>query len=200
MLQLYGTNRKASGVSGGRGAEGGSGSVADPRLYRERSNTNTSMNMPPTPLNTSTSSASTATATPKGGSVVLGVEDALDSMGFQVGCQLGERYSKNKARSEDTLDIVKFLCKDFWTEVFKKQIDNLKTNHKGVFVLYDSKFRWLRLASVDKNGTQSTSDLLRFPCGLIRGALFTLGIDSSVSADISSALPACSFTVKIRQK
>ena len=65
-----------------------------------------------------------ASAAPKG------VEDALDSMGFQVGCQLGERYSKNKARSEDTLDIVKFLCKDFWTEVFKKQIDNLKTNHK----------------------------------------------------------------------
>ena len=67
-----------------------------------------------------------------------GVVDGLESMGFQVGCQLGERYSKNKARFEDTLDIVKFLCKDFWTEVFKKQIDNLKTNHRGVFVLYDS--------------------------------------------------------------
>mmetsp|Transcript_9349 Transcript_9349/g.17457 ORF Transcript_9349/g.17457 Transcript_9349/m.17457 type:complete len:187 (-) Transcript_9349:1391-1951(-) len=128
------------------------------------------------------------------------IADGMESMGFQVGCQLGERYSKNRAAFEDTLDIVKFLCKDFWTEVFRKQIDNLKTNHRGVFVLYDSKFRWLRLASVDQNGSsKSVADLLRFPCGLIRGALFTLGIKSVVSADVSSSLPACSFMVKITQ-
>lgn len=58
------------------------------------------------------------------------IADGMESMGFQVGCQLGERYSKNRAAFEDTLDIVKFLCKDFWTEVFRKQIDNLKTNHR----------------------------------------------------------------------
>jgi hypothetical protein len=27
------------------------------------------------------------------------------------------------------------VCKDFWTCVFKKQIDNLRTNHQGVYVL-----------------------------------------------------------------
>ncbi len=136
--------------------------------------------------------------------------EGLESMGFQVGCQLGERYSKHRARFDDTLDTVKFLCKEFWTEVFRKQIDNLKTNHRGVFVLYDSKFRWLRLASVEKAGggqqgqaasqSTATADLLRFPCGLIRGALFTLGIKAAVSADVASALPACSFTVKIAQQ
>ena len=68
---------------------------------------------------------------------------------------------------------------------------------QGVFVLYDSKFRWLRLASVDQNGSsKSVADLLRFPCGLIRGALFTLGIKSVVSADVSSSLPACKCFVK----
>ena len=30
----------------------------------------------------------------------------------------------------DTLDMIKFLCKDMWTLVFRKQIDNLKTNHR----------------------------------------------------------------------
>ena len=30
----------------------------------------------------------------------------------------------------DNLDVVKFICKDFWIAVFKKQIDNLKTNHR----------------------------------------------------------------------
>lgn len=26
--------------------------------------------------------------------------------------------------------MIKFLCKDMWTLVFRKQIDNLKTNHR----------------------------------------------------------------------
>jgi hypothetical protein len=25
---------------------------------------------------------------------------------------------------------MKFLCKDFWQALFKKQVDNLKTNHR----------------------------------------------------------------------
>lgn len=40
------------------------------------------------------------------------------------------RYSKDKPRLGDTLEIIKFLCKDFWQVVFKKQVDNLKTNHR----------------------------------------------------------------------
>lgn len=28
------------------------------------------------------------------------------------------------------IDVIKFLCKDLWTLVFRKQIDNLKTNHR----------------------------------------------------------------------
>ncbi|KAM4119354.1 hypothetical protein ACJW30_03G052300 [Castanea mollissima] len=30
----------------------------------------------------------------------------------------------------DHLEAIKFICKDFWSELFKKQIDNLKTNHR----------------------------------------------------------------------
>lgn len=30
----------------------------------------------------------------------------------------------------DPLDMIKFICKDIWMLLFKKQIDNLKTNHK----------------------------------------------------------------------
>lgn len=33
----------------------------------------------------------------------------------------------------DTLDVIKFLCKDMWTLLFRKQIDNLKTNHRVCF-------------------------------------------------------------------
>lgn len=32
---------------------------------------------------------------------------------------------------KDELDLLKFICKDFWGAIFRKQIDNLRTNHQG---------------------------------------------------------------------
>ena len=40
------------------------------------------------------------------------------------------RFSRDRPRFVDMLDVIKFLCKDLWTLVFRKQIDNLKTNHR----------------------------------------------------------------------
>lgn len=45
---------------------------------------------------------------------------------------LSRRLTKDTARFKDELDVMKFICKDFWTCVFKKQIDNLRTNHQVV--------------------------------------------------------------------
>ncbi|KAM6359242.1 trafficking protein particle complex subunit 6B isoform 2-T4 [Alca torda] len=74
----------------------------------------------------------------------------LESMGFRVGQGLIERFTKDTARFKDELDIMKFICKDFWTTVFKKQIDNLRTNHQGIYVLQDNKFRLLTQMSAGK--------------------------------------------------
>lgn len=30
----------------------------------------------------------------------------------------------------EPLDVIKFICKDFWIAIFKKQIDKLQTNHR----------------------------------------------------------------------
>lgn len=54
----------------------------------------------------------------------------LEGLGFRVGQGLCERFSKDKPRFTEPLDIIKFVCKDLWMAVFKKQIDNLKTNHR----------------------------------------------------------------------
>lgn len=54
----------------------------------------------------------------------------LEKLGFRVGLGLSERFSRDRPRLTDNLDVIKFLCKDIWTIVFKKQIDNLKTNHR----------------------------------------------------------------------
>ncbi|KAK2989889.1 hypothetical protein RJ640_002156, partial [Escallonia rubra] len=130
----------------------------------------------------------------------------IEAIGYQVGHQLSERYTMERPRFSDHLEAIKFICKDFWSELFKKQIDNLKTNHRGTFVLQDNRFRWLSHMSIDPSpensgSTQDPSAVaenkaaeaasmhLYFPCGIIRGALSNLGIPCAVSADISN-LPA----------
>ena len=41
-----------------------------------------------------------------------------------------DRFSRDRPRFTDNLDVIKFLCKDLWSIVFRKQVDNLKTNHR----------------------------------------------------------------------
>lgn len=58
------------------------------------------------------------------------VRHRLDVQGYRVGQGLVERFSRDRPRFNDTLDVIKFLCKDLWSLVFGKNIDNLKTNHR----------------------------------------------------------------------
>lgn len=68
----------------------------------------------------------------------------------------------NKARPQTPLDAIKFICKDLWILLFKKQIDNLKTNHRGIFVLTDSRFQPMGRMSVDRKvGPKATEEALR---------------------------------------
>ncbi|KAG6775156.1 hypothetical protein POTOM_018587 [Populus tomentosa] len=103
----------------------------------------------------------------------------IEAIGYQVGHQLSERYTIERPRFTDHLEAIKFICKDFWSELFKKQIDNLKTNHRVENGMEDP----------ESKGAQAMSMYCYFPCGIIRGALSNLGIPCAVSADISS-LPA----------
>ncbi|CAO2586781.1 Trafficking protein particle complex subunit 6B [Lemmus lemmus] len=116
----------------------------------------------------------------------------------RLGQGLIERFTKDTARFKDELDIMKFICKDFWTTVFKKQIDNLRTNHQGIYVLQDNKFRLLTQLSAGKQYLEHASKYLAFTCGLIRGGLSNLGIKSIVTAEVSS-MPACKFQVMIQK-
>lgn len=55
----------------------------------------------------------------------------LEYLGFSTGYRIIERLTKEMPRFKDELDTVKFICTDFWSSIFKKQIDNLRTNHQG---------------------------------------------------------------------
>ncbi|MBN3302292.1 TPC6B protein, partial [Amia calva] len=102
------------------------------------------------------------------------------------------RFTRDTPSFKDDLDIMKFLCKDFWINVFRKQIDNLRTNHQGTYVLQDNRFRLLTQFSNSKQYLEEAPKYLAYSCGMVRGALSNLGMDSVVTADVST-LPACEF-------
>ncbi|KEQ64417.1 transport protein particle component [Aureobasidium melanogenum CBS 110374] len=127
----------------------------------------------------------------------------LDSLGYRVGLGLVEKLSQNSPRPTTALDMIKFICKDLWQVVFRKQIDNLKTNHRGTFVLTDNKFLALGRMSVDRGrGARGAEEALRkaqpflyFPCGIIRGALAGFGLTVSVHAE-TTELPQAVFQIR----
>ncbi|KAJ2906705.1 transporter particle component [Zalerion maritima] len=121
----------------------------------------------------------------------------LEMLGYRVGQGLAERFSRDRPRFNDTLDIIKFLCKDLWIAVFRKQVDNLRTNHRGVYVLTDNTFRPLQRMSTEAGGQAVTraQPFLWFPCGVVRGALAAMGIHATVHAE-STELPSAIFQIK----
>ncbi|KAG0656268.1 Trafficking protein particle complex subunit 33 [Rhodotorula mucilaginosa] len=114
----------------------------------------------------------------------------------------------------DILELVKFICKDVWVAVFDKQVDNLRTNHRGVYVLYDQRLAALKAVpprdsdngegggeeedKEEREALQRHVDaVLAFPSGLIRGALANLDVECTVTgtADLTT-LPQASFQIK----
>ncbi|XP_030098779.1 trafficking protein particle complex subunit 6A isoform X1 [Mus musculus] len=94
----------------------------------------------------------------------------LEGLGFRVGQALGERLPLETPAFREELDALKFLCRDLWAAMFQKHMDGLRTNHQ----------------------------FLAFTCGLLCGALHTLGFQSLVTASVAS-LPACKFQVVIQK-
>lgn len=74
------------------------------------------------------------------------VRQRLETIGMHVGSNFTERFvslflytlilmslyrlCKDKHMFADTLDAIKFICKDVWAACWDKQIDNLRTNHR----------------------------------------------------------------------
>jgi Transport protein particle (TRAPP) component len=40
------------------------------------------------------------------------------------------RLCRDKPLFTETLDAIKFICKDIWAACWEKQVDNLRTNHR----------------------------------------------------------------------
>ena len=81
-------------------------------------------------------------------------------------------FSTHTPRPQSELDGIKFLCKDVWTALYRKPIDNLKTNHRGVFVLTDQRFQPLGRMSLDRRAGQGGLEESLGRAGLV-SLLFT---------------------------
>ncbi|KAG9045343.1 Trafficking protein particle complex subunit 33 [Tulasnella sp. UAMH 9824] len=159
--------------------------------------------LPAVPMSIKADSVKDAVASQREARIAEEVEEALrlrlEGMGAVVGSNLAERYSKDKPRFQDTLDTVKFICKDLWTAMWDKQVDNLRTNHRGVYVLQDNAFKpLLRMSSPDgsADALRRAKIYLAFPVGVIRGALSRFGLNAVVTSE-AVTLPQCTFQVKL---
>jgi trafficking protein particle complex subunit 6 len=104
---------------------------------------------------------------------------------------------KDKIKINEEIDAIKFICKEFWQEIFKKPATNLKTNHKGTFVLKMDDFSYLTKLSKASIGetVNESKKYLTFCCGLIRGGLHSLGFDTIVTSEINK-IPSCLFKIQ----
>lgn len=123
----------------------------------------------------------------------------IEYIGFSTGYRLIERLTKEMPRFKDELDTMKFICTDFWSAVYKKQIDNLRTNHQGVYVLQDNAFRFLTKLSNSKQYLEMGPRYVAFTCGIIRGSLANLNINCLVKAEIQN-MPLCKFNIEVQRQ
>lgn len=111
----------------------------------------------------------------------------IRNIGIKIGLKVSELliFANNpnlKFKDMDLLAIMKFICRDVWKQIFGKQIDNLKTNHRGTFYLIDSNYRPIQTFSLEegeaKRELKLVEPFLELPVGIIKGVLSSLGYDT----------------------
>ncbi|AET40179.1 Trs33p Ecym_5425 [Eremothecium cymbalariae DBVPG len=122
------------------------------------------------------------------------IYERLSQIGFQIGSKLTELliYNNNPNlhfESMDLLAVMKFICRDVWKQLFGKQIDNLKTNHRGTFYLFDYDYQPIQDFSLDgeisEKELQMVEPYLEIPCGIIKGILASLGFKGDDQVDVT---------------
>ncbi|KAF9780970.1 transport protein particle component [Thelephora terrestris] len=128
-----------------------------------------------------------------------GLKLRLEAIGMHVGANIAEKLCHGKPYFSETLDSIKFVCKDLWAACWDKQVDNLRTNHRGVYVLQDNSFKPIaRLSSWEgrQDATKRARVYVMMSAGIVRGALSRLGLIGVVVPEISN-LPQCTFQIKL---
>ncbi|TFY71405.1 hypothetical protein EVG20_g1613 [Dentipellis fragilis] len=112
------------------------------------------------------------------------VRSRLEAIGLHVGANITERLCHDRSVFTDTLDTIKFICKDLWAVCWDKQVDNLRTNHRGVYVLQDNTFKPIARVSSFEGRADATR----------RAKLVESNSESEPSRPLTHVLPVCRTT------
>ena len=169
-----------------------SATVKTTKVTTTKVSTTTTTNETKTSTNTKPLSPATTKPSPA-------VVRKLENMGFCVGRRLIERQTRDSPpkRLENNMSIMRYICKDFWPLAFDHGATRLRTNHRGIFVIEDSSFRFIEsIGSIDGvDATDAVRKYLIYPCGLLRGALASLGVACIVDVTVDQ-LPTVQFQVE----
>mmetsp|Transcript_114821 Transcript_114821/g.245121 ORF Transcript_114821/g.245121 Transcript_114821/m.245121 type:complete len:185 (+) Transcript_114821:80-634(+) len=128
----------------------------------------------------------------------------LDAVGFSTGTRLATRLAASRFPITTQRNVMKWVFKEFWTLLFRKAATRVQTDRRNNYIVQDSCFRWLEQFAPPPGGGPDAElrELallhLALPCGIIRGALFAMGVPCSVTVEVvESQLPACTFTVTL---
>eukprot|EP00831_Metopus_contortus_P065365 TRINITY_DN58411_c0_g1_i2.p1 TRINITY_DN58411_c0_g1~~TRINITY_DN58411_c0_g1_i2.p1 ORF type:complete len:113 (+),score=13.57 TRINITY_DN58411_c0_g1_i2:154-492(+) len=82
---------------------------------------------------------------------------------------------------------IKHLAFDIWQYAFRANIEKVKTEYAGKQDLYISRFEWISiLSNYDLKSPEYQEKIalyLRFICGVLRGSLSAMGLESIVDAE-----------------
>lgn len=130
--------------------------------------------------------------------LVDAMENKCEQVGYETGYRYSERLTMDRPLFQDQeLDVMKFICREFWSSFFHKQIDNLRTNRSGQYILQENRFRFISSMSNDSQYLDLMPKYLSYTCGLIKGALADFGIIATVQGEVTKP-PSCIFKVDIQ--
>ncbi len=88
---------------------------------------------------------------------------------------------------KESIDYIKYIAVDVWSYVFRTAVEKVKTEYGGKHDLYVKPFEWIAgLSNHDLRSKEYLDKLklyLTYICGILRGALAAMGLESQVDAE-----------------
>ena len=81
----------------------------------------------------------------------------LELLGYNTGYRFIERLAKDYPKFKDELDLLKFICKDFWVAVFRSACTH--TEHTNINI----KYIWFVFQEADRQSADESPGCVRAP-------------------------------------
>ena len=116
------------------------------------------------------------------------IEESIENFGFQCGSKILLLVSMNhRVLFKESIDYIKNIAIEVWSYVFRTSIEKVKTEYGGRHDLYVKQFEWISvLSNQDMKGQEYLDKIalyLAYICGILRGALMAMGVESQVEAE-----------------